>query len=123
MSAKHFHLKRAYDPPASDDGLRVLVDRLWPRGISKDDAKIDLWLKDISPSDALRKEFHAQPDKWERFVAAYRAELKQEPAKTAAADLLARAKSHKVTLVFAAHDEARNNAVALRDYLQEGARV
>ena len=76
-----------------DDGLRVLVDRLWPRGITKEKARIDLWLKEISPSDALRRLVHGDPTKWDEFVAAYRRELAQEPAKTAAADLRKRAKS------------------------------
>ncbi|MBN9061904.1 MAG: hypothetical protein BGP06_11890 [Rhizobiales bacterium 65-9] len=117
MSASRLHIKRVYDPPSAGDGLRVLVDRLWPRGLSKEKAHIDLWLRDISPTDPLRKEFHAQPEKWEHFVAAYRAELKKEPAKSAAAELLAQAAKRKVTLLFAAHDEEHNNAVALRDLL------
>lgn len=117
MSRSSFHIKRVYEPPAASDGLRVLVDRLWPRGISKDKAKIDLWLKDISPSDALRKEFHGHPEKWDEFVAAYAVELAQEPASAAAADLIARSKKSAVTLLYAARDEERNNAVALKNWL------
>ena len=86
-AAGGFRIKRIYEPPAKDDGLRVLVDRLWPRGIAKEKARIDLWLKEISPSDALRRLVHGDPTKWDEFVAAYRRELAQEPAKTAAADL------------------------------------
>ncbi len=68
-------LKRVYEPPAPADGTRILVDRLWPRGIARDKARIELWLKDIAPSDALRRRFHARPADWETFVAAYAAEL------------------------------------------------
>jgi uncharacterized protein YeaO (DUF488 family) len=117
MTDRGFRLKRVYEAPAVGDGLRVLVDRLWPRGISKD--RIDLWVKDVSPSDALRKEFHGQPDKWDEFVIAYRLELAQEPGKSAAADLLAKAKKQSVTLLYAARDEERNNAVALKMLLGE----
>ena len=76
-------VKRVYEQAAEDDGLRVLVDRLWPRGLAKNKAHIDEWLKDVAPSDALRHRFHDQPAKWEEFVAAYGRELEQEPAKTA----------------------------------------
>ena len=117
MAEQGFRLKRVYDAPAASDGLRVLVDRLWPRGISKD--RIDLWLKDVSPSDVLRKEFHGQPDKWDEFVIAYRLELSQEPAKSAATDLIAKAKKQPVTLLYAARDEERNNAVALKKLLMD----
>ena len=82
-----FRIKRVYAPATADDGLRVLVDRLWPRGIAKEKARIDLWLKDIAPSEALRHRFHGEPSKWQEFVAAYDAELKREPASTAVASL------------------------------------
>src|SRR5579863_10421324 len=82
-----FRIKRIYEPPAKVDGLRVLVDRLWPRGIAKEKARVDLWPKEIAPSDALRRLVHGDPTKWDEFVAAYRRELAQEPAKTAAGDL------------------------------------
>ena len=91
-AAGGFRIKRVYEPPAKDDGLRVLVDRLWPRGIAKEKARIDLWLKEIAPSDALRRLVHGDPTKWNEFVAAYGRELAQEPAKTAAADLRERAR-------------------------------
>jgi uncharacterized protein YeaO (DUF488 family) len=95
----------------------VLVDRLWPRGVKRETAKIDLWAKDIAPSDALRREFHGHPEDWERFVAAYRKELAREAAASAARELLARRGT--VTLLYAAHDEAQNNAVALKAWLEE----
>jgi uncharacterized protein YeaO (DUF488 family) len=95
----------------------VLVDRLWPRGVKRETAKIDLWAKDIAPSDALRREFHGHPEYWERFVAAYRKELAREPAASAARELLARRGT--VTLLYAARDEAHNNAVALKAWLEE----
>src|SRR3979409_1936102 len=83
-------LKRVYEPPAAGDGTRILVDRLWPRGIARDKARIDLWLKDIAPSDALRKRFHGKPDDWDAFCAAYFAELENPPAEAAAKAPLAR---------------------------------
>ena len=107
-------LKRVYEAPAGDDGMRVLVDRLWPRGLSKDKARIDLWLKDIAPSDALRREFHAQPDRWDAFRTAYRAELDGNPALE---ELKSLARRRKVTLLFAARDPEHNNAVVLKDLL------
>jgi uncharacterized protein YeaO (DUF488 family) len=111
-------IKRVYEPAAADDGFRVLVDRLWPRGISKERAHIDLWLKDIAPSDALRRLVHGGPSKWDEFVAAYRRELAREPAKTAAAELRERLRKEAVTLIYAARDETHNNAVALKDWLE-----
>ncbi len=110
-------LKRVYEPAADTDGTRILVDRLWPRGIAKEKAGIDLWLKEIAPSDALRKRFHGKPEDWEEFRAAYFTELKA-PAATSAADVL---RNHldegPITLLYAARDEVHNNAVALRDWL------
>lgn len=107
-------LKRVYDAPADDDGLRVLVDRLWPRGLSKDKAKVDLWLKDVAPSDALRREFHARPERWEAFRGAYRDELEGNPALDELRELAAK---QQVTLLFGARDEDHNNAVVLKDLL------
>ena len=111
-------LKRVYEPPCAGDGTRILVDRLWPRGIARDKARIDLWLKDIAPSNALRKRFHAKPDDWEAFCAAYFAELEDAAAEAAAKDLLDRLRKGPVTLLYAARDERRNNAVALRAWLE-----
>lgn len=111
-------LKRVYEPPDAGDGTRILVDRLWPRGIAKDKARIDLWLKDIAPSAALRKRFHGKPDDWDAFCAAYCAELEDVAAQAAAKDLLGRLRKGPVTLLYAARDEHRNNAVALRAWLE-----
>jgi uncharacterized protein YeaO (DUF488 family) len=116
-TAGRFRIKRVYEPASKDDGLRVLVDRLWPRGIAKKKAHIDLWLRDVSPSDELRRMVHADPAKWDEFVNAYGRELKQEPARTALADLRKLPRSRPVTLLYAARDEAHNNAVALKRLL------
>jgi len=117
-AAGGFRIKRIYEPPAKDDGLRVLVDRLWPRGIAKEKARIGLWLKEISPSDGLRRLVHGDPTKWDEFVAAYRRELAQEPAKTVVAELRKQVRSRPVTLLYAARDETHNNAVALKNWLE-----
>ena len=110
-------VKRVYAPPSDGDGLRVLVDRLWPRGVTKDKARIDLWLKEIAPSHELRKRFHGHPDLWGEFKAAYARELTQEPARLHVNEVLERLRETPVTLLYAARDEDRNNAVALRDWL------
>lgn len=117
MGKASYAVKRVYQPPSPDDGCRVLVDRLWPRGLSKDKARIDHWLKEVAPSHELRRRVHADPDSWDEFVAAYAAELGREPARGAAERLQKLAAEGPVTLLFAARDEARNNAVALRDLL------
>jgi uncharacterized protein YeaO (DUF488 family) len=110
-------VKRVYDPPDEVDGLRVLVDRLWPRGLSREKARVDLWLKDVAPGDDLRRRFHANPAAWKPFVAAYERELAREPARAAAELLAQRLAQTSVTLLYAARDEQHNNAVALRDWL------
>lgn len=110
-------LKRVYEPPDPSDGARILVDRLWPRGITKDKARIDFWLKDIAPSNALRKRFHGKPDDWDAFRAAYFAELEGATGKTAAQELLGRLRHGPVTLLYAARDQQKNNAVALKAWL------
>lgn len=112
-------VKRIYDEPAGDDGRRVLVDRVWPRGLSKDKAKLDDWLKDITPSDSLRKWFGHDPDKWEAFRERYAKELDEKPELVER--LRAMAAEGRVTLLFAAKDTERNNAIALRDHLLNGA--
>ena len=109
-------VKRVYDPPAKTDGLRVLVDRLWPRGLSKDKAKIDHWLKDIAPSDGLRKWFAHDPEKWQEFKARYHRELDANAEAVKKLRALLRAK--RVTLLFGAKDLQHNNAAALSEYLQ-----
>ena len=107
-------LKRVYETASSDDGVRILVDRLWPRGLSKDLAEIDLWLRDVAPSDELRRWFNHEPAKWDEFKVRYFAELTDSAA---AHSILEEASRSSVTLLFAAKDEERNNAVALREYL------
>ena len=113
--ASHLRLKRAYEPPASADGIRILVDRLWPRGVSKEEASLDEWEKDIAPSTELRKWFGHDPARWAEFQRRYRAELQQHD------DILKHirtlAKTHTVTLIYGAHDEEHNDAVVLKDVL------
>ncbi len=111
-------VKRAYELASADDGLRVLVDRLWPRGVTKAKAKIDSWPKDMAPSDKLRRMVHGDPSKWDAFVKAYARELKEEPAKSAFADLRAQAKKQHTTLIYAARDEIHNHAVLLQRWLE-----
>lgn len=108
--------RRAYEPPSQEDGLRVLVERLWPRGLSKDRAAIHLWLRDIAPSPALRTWYGHDPAKWEEFRRRYRAELAQsgEPLERLRQLL---SEHTTVTFVFAARDEARNSAVVLKEFL------
>ena len=111
-------MKRIYEAFESTDGYRVLVDRLWPRGISKEKAHIDLWLKDIAPSDTLRKWFGHDPKRWEEFQKKYREELKKGSA--GVAELKKLQKEHgTVTLLYSAHDEEHNQAVALENYLKQ----
>jgi uncharacterized protein YeaO (DUF488 family) len=111
-------LKRVYDPPSLSDGARVLVDRLWPRGISKERAKLKLWLKDIAPSDELRKWYHARPTQWTKFREKYLEELSLPEAAAALDELheLARS-SKKVTLLYASRDTEHNNATILKELL------
>ena len=112
-------IKRVYEPADAGDGTRILVDRLWPRGIAKEKARIDLWLRDIAPSGALRKRFHGQPDDWDEFRSAYFAELKGAEAQAASRTLFAHMKKGPVTLLYAARDERHNNAVALKAWLEQ----
>jgi uncharacterized protein YeaO (DUF488 family) len=112
-------LKRVYDPPAAADGVRVLVDRLWPRGLSKEKAKIVAWLKDVAPSDDLRKWYHARPTQWPKFREKYLDELSSREEAVAALDELHRmaVKSKSLTLLFASRNTARNNATVLKELL------
>jgi uncharacterized protein YeaO (DUF488 family) len=114
-------VKRVYDPVEKDDGLRVLVDRLWPRGLSKEKAHVDLWLKNIAPSDGLRRHFHERPDQWDNFKTAYARELAEEPAHSAAGTLHDLIRKEPVTLLYSARDEIHNNAVALKAWLEKHA--
>jgi uncharacterized protein YeaO (DUF488 family) len=115
LPASHVRLKRVYEPVAPDDGVRVLVDRLWPRGLRKADAAIDRWMKDIAPSTELRRWFGHDPERWPAFHHRYSQELLQQAE--AVDELRELARDGTVTLVFAAHDEAHNDAVVLRDAL------
>ncbi|MEJ2440830.1 MAG: DUF488 domain-containing protein [Gammaproteobacteria bacterium] len=110
-------LKRVYDPPAKADGERVLVDRLWPRGLTKVKARVDHWLKDVAPSTELRKWFGHDPEKWTEFKKRYRVELKNNPALS---ELQALSRQGDITLVYAAKDQLHNEAVALKQILDRG---
>ena len=109
-------LKRAYEPGSRSDGTRVLVERLWPRGLSKESLQIDAWLKDVGPSNQLRQWFNHDPDKWPRFRARYFRELDSRPASWR--PIVSAARRGTVTLVYSSRDKEHNNAVALKDYLQ-----
>ena len=111
-------LKRAYETPEPSDGTRVLVERLWPRGLSKERAQVHLWLKDIAPSQELRRWYGHDPAKFAEFRRRYEAELDDEPACSALAELRELATHQHVTLVFAAHDAALSTATVLRDLLR-----
>jgi uncharacterized protein YeaO (DUF488 family) len=115
IPAKNVKLKRAYDRPAAADGTRVLVDRLWPRGVKKADAAIDRWAKDLAPSTDLRKWFGHDPDRWSEFQRRYRAELRHNAELLDELRRLARRGA--VTLIYAARDQEHNEAVIIRDML------
>lgn len=108
-------LKRVYESPSSDDGYRVLVDKLWPRGVSKEDAKLDEWIKFAAPSDDLRNWFHSNEAEWGEFRKRYLAELKEHREELR--PFANRAKQQRVTLLYASKDTEQNNAVVLREYL------
>jgi uncharacterized protein YeaO (DUF488 family) len=111
-------LKRVSEPASARDGQRVLVERLWPRGIRKKDLVIDGWLKDLAPSTELRKWFGHDPARWDEFVRRYRHELKQPTTARLLAELTHHAARHTVTLVYSTHDTEHNNAVVLRDAIE-----
>jgi uncharacterized protein YeaO (DUF488 family) len=111
-----FRIKRIYDLPADDDGFRVLVDRLWPRGLPREDAAIDLWLKDVAPSAGLRKDFNHRPERFAEFSERYRLELDSNPAVETLLELAAGHRS--VTLLYAARNTGANHALVLLDYLR-----
>ena len=108
-------IKRVYEMPSRDDGKRILVDRLWPRGLTKEKASIDLWLKEIAPSTALRKWFDHDPDKWKEFQKRYRKELRDN--KELVSLLKEKIKKGTVTLVYGAKDEKHNEALVLKEWL------
>jgi uncharacterized protein YeaO (DUF488 family) len=110
-------IKRAYDPPGTDDGPRILVDRLWPRGMNKEALRLDRWQKDVAPSDSLRRWFGHDPNKWDEFCQRYFDELNSKPDTWQ--PLLTAARQGKVTLLFSAKDLKYNNAVALKIYLEK----
>lgn len=110
-------VKRAYDAPVSEDGARFLVDRLWPRGVKKEALELDEWLKEVAPSDELRRWFGHEPEKWAEFQRRYFAELDDKPE--AWQPILEAAGQGNVTLVYGARDTEHNNAVALKAYLEE----
>lgn len=116
-AADRVRIKRAYEPVTSEDGTRVLIDRLWPRGVKKTDAAIDEWLKAIAPSTGLRKWFGHAPERWPEFQRRYRSEIRQHP--TEFKRLRELTQDGPITLVYAAHDDAHNDAVVLRDLLLE----
>ncbi|RJL16645.1 DUF488 domain-containing protein [Paracoccus siganidrum] len=120
IPAAHLRLKRAYEPAAPEDGTRILVDRLWPRGRSRQDAALDDWIKEIAPSTELRKWFGHDPARWEEFRRRYRAELRDHGEQLDHIRALAR--QGTVTLVYGARDGRHNDAVVLREVLlgQEG---
>ena len=115
IARKNIRLKRAYEPPAADDGVRILVDRLWPRGVKKAHAAIDRWLKEIAPSTELRHWFGHDPVRWGEFRRRYRKELGHRPDEID--ELRSLARRGPVTLVFAARDKLHNEAVVLQDFL------
>jgi uncharacterized protein YeaO (DUF488 family) len=113
------NIKRIYEPAEKSDGYRILVDRLWPRGIKKEDIHIDVWMKEIAPSTELRKWIHQDPDKWEQFITKYKAELKGSAAWQELLDVI---HDHKtVTLLYAAKDEQRNHALVLQQFINTNA--
>jgi uncharacterized protein YeaO (DUF488 family) len=120
-SARTIQLKRTYDAPARGDGRRILVERLWPRGIKKEALAADAWLKDVAPSTALRKWFAHRVERWEEFRRRYERELEANPA--AWQPILEAAQHDTVTLLYSAHDTLHNSAVVLRDYLAERTRA
>lgn len=115
IPASHVRIKRAYEPPAADDGKRILIDRLWPRGVKKETLALSQWNKELSPSTELRQWFGHDPALWPEFRRRYAAELKPHAELLDALRALAR--KGTVTLVYGAHDETHNNAVALREFL------
>ena len=110
-------LKRVYEKPSRGDGMRILVDRLWPRGLTRERAAVDLWLKDVAPSTELRKWFNHDPAKWEEFQLRYRKELQEN--KDPLELLNQECKKHAVTLVFGARDQEHNEAIVLKKIIEE----
>ncbi len=119
VSSRGIALKRVYDDPSDSDGLRVLVDRLWPRGLTKAAARIDFWLRDLAPSNELRKWFHANPEHWKEFRQKYLAELHAPAAEKALKQLYeALDRERSVTLLFASKQTEQNNATVLKEFVE-----
>lgn len=110
-------VKRAYEPPGAHDGRRILVDRVWPRGVSKDELRLDAWHRELAPSTTLRKWFGHDPQRWTEFKKRYTAELRRAELQDTLHELTSLAKRGKVTLLYGARDEEHNQAIVLRDYL------
>ena len=119
-TAMDIRQKRVYDPPAPDDGFRVLIDRLWPRGVSHERAALDLWARELAPSDGLRRWYGHEPERFEEFDGRYRAELAEQ--RELLTELRRRARSGRVTIVFGARDAAHSNATVVTDVLRRGLR-
>jgi len=118
MARKHqLQIKRVYEPPTAENGARILVDRLWPRGIKKEDLQCDLWLKEVAPSNELRRWFKHDPDRWQEFRKRYRKEL--ESREESWQTILDYVKQQDTTLLFAAKDVEHNHAVVLKDFVKE----
>lgn len=111
-------MRRAYDPPTRNDGYRVLVDRLWPRGVTRQGVAVDEWNRDVAPSDELRRWYGHRPERWEEFRTRYRRELEGGVARLAVEALAARARSQRVTLVFGARDAEHSQAAVLREVIE-----
>jgi uncharacterized protein YeaO (DUF488 family) len=112
-------IKRAYEPPVHQDGTRILVDRLWPRGLRKEEAHIEKWMRELGPSNELRKFFGHDPERWDEFRKRYRTELRRSEVKPLIDELLRDAREGKLTLVYSAKDEQHNQALALKEFLEE----
>ena len=118
IPAHHLRIKRAYEPVAPEDGMRVLIDRLWPRGIKKEKLALDAWAKELAPSTELRQWFDHEPSRWDGFRKRYAAELAARPAALQTLDDLRRhARKSALTLIYSARDEVHNGAITLRDFL------
>lgn len=115
IPARNIRIKRAYEPPAADDGVRILIDRLWPRGIKKEALALTEWDKELAPSKELRQWFGHDPARWDEFRQRYAAELRQHPDRFES--LRERVRAGVVTIVYSAHNEQVNNAVAMREFL------
>jgi uncharacterized protein YeaO (DUF488 family) len=122
MSVFHIQLERVYAAKAKASGKRILVDRIWPRGVRKDALKLDLWLRELAPSNELRKWFGHDPRRWEEFKRRYHSELRRPERQELLHELLALVRKGPVTLLYGARDEEHNEAVALREFLEDSAK-